>query len=135
MILFKKKPKKTEGPDADTKVKHLKLKWLITVGAAIVVLAAAAIILFVYFGDTEEKSIVQSKFSMNYTVKASDDPLVKVLFVSIRMDIDKLSPERKDENLFPSIDPQMEVALTLMRIQLESGQPWPTPTRQIAAKK
>ncbi|MCL2329722.1 MAG: S41 family peptidase, partial [Phycisphaerae bacterium] len=51
------------------------------------------------------------------------------------VDESKLSPERKDENLFPNVDPQMEVALTLMRIQIESGQPWPTPDRQIAAKK
>ena len=47
----------------------------------------------------------------------------------------KLTPSRKDDNQFPSIDPQMEAALTLMRVRLESGQPWPTPTREVAAKE
>jgi carboxyl-terminal processing protease len=34
--------------------------------------------------------------------------------------------DRKDENSFPEIDPQLEAAKLLMRIRLESQQPWPT---------
>jgi carboxyl-terminal processing protease len=40
------------------------------------------------------------------------------------VDESKLDPPRKDDNEFPAIDPQLEVALSLMRIRLESGLDW-----------
>ncbi|MBI4582140.1 MAG: hypothetical protein HY718_20760, partial [Planctomycetes bacterium] len=49
------------------------------------------------------------------------------------VDESKLTPPRKDENEFPAVDPQVEVALNLMRIRLESGMDWPTAPEQIAA--
>ncbi len=51
------------------------------------------------------------------------------------VDESKLEPARKDDNDFPTIDPQVEVAMAVMRIRLESGQPWPQPTEEIAAKQ
>lgn len=50
------------------------------------------------------------------------------------VDESKLDPPRKDENEFPAMDPQLEVALAMMRIRLESGVDWPfSPPEQIAA--
>jgi carboxyl-terminal processing protease len=51
------------------------------------------------------------------------------------VDESKLTPPRKDENEFPASDPQLEVATALMRIRLESGQPWPQPKEEIAARQ
>lgn len=47
----------------------------------------------------------------------------------------ELDIDREDENEFPELDPQLETALLIMRIRLETGQPWPTPAaEEIAAK-
>lgn len=58
---------------------------------------------------------------------ADDDPQ--------NVDEAKLTPPRKDDNEFPNIDPQLDAALTLMRIRIESGQSWPQPTDQLLAKQ
>lgn len=49
------------------------------------------------------------------------------------VDETKLDPPRKDDNEFPAIDPQLEVAMSLMRIRLESGVEWPQAPEQLAA--
>ncbi len=41
--------------------------------------------------------------------------------------------ERTDPNEFPEIDPQLDMAILLMRVRLESGQPWPEPAEAMAA--
>ena len=41
---------------------------------------------------------------------------------------------RKDPNTWPEIDPQLETALLLMRVRVESGHPWPTRTEAVAAR-
>jgi len=48
-------------------------------------------------------------------------------------DDDMPEVDRKDENNFPEIDPQLETAKLLMRIRLESQQPWPTEAPEMAA--
>ncbi len=40
---------------------------------------------------------------------------------------------REDPNEYPESDPQLDLALLLMRIRLESNQPWPSRTTQMAA--
>ena len=40
---------------------------------------------------------------------------------------------RDDPNNFPKIDPQLETAVMLMRVRLESGEPWPMRNSRIAA--
>ena len=41
---------------------------------------------------------------------------------------------REDKNDWPEIDPQLDAAQLLMRVRLESNQPWPTKTEELAAK-
>ncbi len=41
--------------------------------------------------------------------------------------------ERDDPNDYPESDPQLDLALLLMRIRLESNEPWPDPPTQMAA--
>ena len=41
---------------------------------------------------------------------------------------------RDDENNWPEIDPQLDAALLLMRVHLESDQAWPMKTEEVAAK-
>jgi carboxyl-terminal processing protease len=41
---------------------------------------------------------------------------------------------RTDPNNWPEIDPQLDAALLLMRVRVESGQPWPAKTEAVAAK-
>jgi carboxyl-terminal processing protease len=42
--------------------------------------------------------------------------------------------DREDPNEHPEIDPQMEAAMMLMRVRLESQQPWPTHPPEVAAR-
>ncbi len=41
---------------------------------------------------------------------------------------------RDDENTWPELDPQLEAAILLMRVHLQSDQPWPAQTPEMAAK-
>ena len=82
-----------EGADANTNPKSRKLKLIIITGVAVVALAGATVFAFVLFGGNES-AVSQSRFSVQYTVTPSDDPNVKVMSVSMQMDIDKLSSEK-----------------------------------------
>jgi len=44
-------------------------------------------------------------------------------------------PARDDANDYPEIDPQLEAAVMLMRVRLESEQPWPTRPAKMAANE
>ena len=41
---------------------------------------------------------------------------------------------RDDENTWPEVDPQLDAAVLLMRVHLQSDQPWPTKDEAVAAK-
>ena len=87
-----KKAGKT-GSAAD--VKQNKRKFAIIISMTAVVLAVAAVLAILFFsGSNQNAAVDQSRFSMHYTVEASDDPYVKVLGITLRMDIDKLSSEQ-----------------------------------------
>ncbi len=48
---------------------------------------------------------------------------------------EELDVDREDENDYPMVDPQLEAAVLLIRVRLESGRPWPTsPPEKVAAK-
>lgn len=86
--------------------------------------------------EDEIKAVTEYGTTKPKDDQASDDdkPTTKPADAdSDDVDEDKLDPPRKDDNEFPAIDPQMEAALTLMRIRLESGVDWLQTPEQIAA--
>ena len=93
----KKKPKETKDTKPKTDDKRSNPKMILIIFVIIVVLVVSAIIAVVLLNNSDPSqndTATQSKFSIHYTVEASDDPYIKVLGVTIRMDIDKLSPEQ-----------------------------------------
>lgn len=72
----------------------------------------------------EDASEDTDKEKATATAESDDDEI----------DEKKAGISRKDENEFPAVDPQIEAALTLMRIRLETGVSWPQPAAQVAVK-
>ncbi|MCL2152145.1 MAG: hypothetical protein FWH57_04170 [Oscillospiraceae bacterium] len=69
-------------------------RW-VTVFAPIAAAAVVvAIVVFLFKPNSVDDSVDQSKFALHYTVVPNDNPRIKVLSISIRMDINKLSSER-----------------------------------------
>jgi len=95
LSLKEKKVKQDRNKESAVDIKLRKRKKIITV-SLICSFAAAFTVIFIFFFSTPDlpAAVVQSRFSMNYTVEVSDDPLIKVLSVTTRMDIDRLSAER-----------------------------------------
>jgi len=93
--LKEKKPNKSGGAKDTievTRKNRNRMSIIILISVLVVFLLMFAITYFL-IPDQSDTSI-QSKFSVNYTVEASDDPYIKVLGVSVHMDIDQLSPDR-----------------------------------------
>ena len=90
------KQKKAGKTEDKTDAKRLKPKRTLIILIITFILVVSAILTAYYINQTSslDGEATQSKFSMHYSLKPDDDPYIKVLSVSIRMDIDKLSPEQ-----------------------------------------
>ena len=96
VIELNKKSEITDEPDVIIDAQRRKFRKIIIIVLLAAVLVAGAVFALINFiiSDQDENAIIQSKFSLHYEMEVSEDPYVKVLFVSIRMDIDKLSPDK-----------------------------------------
>jgi len=64
----------------------------------------------------------------------SDTPTTQASSEDDEEEEDPREKPRTDPNNWPEIDPQLDAALLLMRVRVETGQPWPAKTEAVAAK-
>ena len=93
---MKKTTKNKSGDVKDTKeATRKKRKRMLVVFLISALVAVSLIVALIYFLTPKvDNTITQSKFSISYTVEPSDDPYIKVLGVTVHMDIEKLSPDK-----------------------------------------
>jgi hypothetical protein len=84
--------------------------------------------------EADYKRVLETRPSDRESEAGSVESQTKKVDVDAEEEDENEKPREQDANDWPEIDPQLDAAQLLMRVRLESNQPWPTKTEAVAAK-
>ena len=84
--------------------------------------------------EADFKRVLETRPSDRESEAGSVESQTKKVDVDAEEEDPSEKPRDEDANNWPEIDPQLDAAQLLMRVRLESNQPWPTKTEAVAAK-